>query len=76
VVGSPVFYIHDWMLNVARSIVDDDAVKVSTWFYGELVAHEIIDGSTIAYALDAAVDKLRKSGVSPNRWVPFIYKGV
>jgi hypothetical protein len=30
---------------------------------------------SVAFALDAAVIKLRDSGVPPDRWVPFIHMG-
>jgi CHAT domain-containing protein len=49
--------------------------KVAKWFYEELLAKEVVDANSVAYALDFAVGKLRDSGVSPDRWAPFIHMG-
>jgi hypothetical protein len=48
---------------------------VAKWFYEELFSKEVIDVDSIAYALDAAVRKLRESGISVERWAPFIHMG-
>jgi hypothetical protein len=48
---------------------------VAKWFYQELFAKEMIDANDVAYALDTAVDNLRKGGVSLDRWAPFIHMG-
>jgi hypothetical protein len=34
-----------------------------------------MDADSVAYALDSAVGKLRDSGVSADRWAPFIHMG-
>jgi hypothetical protein len=60
---------------VYRAISDVDGPKVAEWFYEELFAKEVIDSDAVAYALDSAVSKLRKSGVSLDRWAPFIHIG-
>jgi hypothetical protein len=58
-----------------RAISDTDGPKVAQWFYEELFAKEVVDADSVAYALDSAVGKLRDSGVSPDRWAPFIHMG-
>jgi hypothetical protein len=60
---------------VTRAISDDDGPKIAQWFYEKLLANEVVDVDSVAYALDFAVGKLRDSGVSPFRWVPFIHVG-
>lgn len=62
-------------LNILRGICDDDGPKVAKWFYEELFSYEAIDGDTVAHALDMAVKNLRESGVSLDRWAPFIHVG-
>jgi hypothetical protein len=58
-----------------RAISDADGPKVAQWFYEELFAKEVVDADSVAYALDSAVGKLRNSGVSPDRWAPFLHMG-
>jgi hypothetical protein len=58
---------------VCRAISDEDGPKVAKWFYEDLFAKERVDVDVVAYALDNAVAKLRKSGVPSHRWVPFIH---
>jgi CHAT domain-containing protein len=60
---------------MSRAIADADGPKVAKWFYEELLSKEVVDADSVAYALDAAVGKLRDSGVSPDRWAPFIHMG-
>jgi hypothetical protein len=63
------------MLTISRAIADDDGPNVAQWFYEELLSKEVVDADSVAYALDTAVGKLRESGVSPDRWAPFIHMG-
>jgi hypothetical protein len=63
------------VLTSGRAITDIDGPKVSKWFYEELLAKEVVNADSVAYALDSAVGKLRASGVSPERWAPFIHMG-
>jgi hypothetical protein len=63
------------LLKMVRAISDSDGPKVAQWFYEELFATEVVNGDSVAYALDSAVGKLRASGVSPERWAPFIHMG-
>jgi hypothetical protein len=58
-----------------RAVSDVDGPKVAKWFYEDLFAREVIDADAVAYALDNAMAKLRESGVSSDRWVPFIHMG-
>jgi hypothetical protein len=64
-----------WVLTTSRAISDIEGPKVAKWFYEELLSKEKIDADSVAYALDSAVGKLRASGVSPERWAPFIHMG-
>jgi hypothetical protein len=48
---------------------------VAKCFYEQLFAKEMVDADSVAYALNFAVGKLRDSGVSPERWAPFIHMG-
>jgi hypothetical protein len=63
------------MLTMSRAIADTDGPNVAKWFYEELLSKEVVDADSVAYALDSAVSKLRDSGVSPDRWAPFIHMG-
>jgi hypothetical protein len=67
--------IGDCLLMMSRAICDVDGPKVAKWFYEELLTREVVDGDSVAFALDFAVDKLRASGVTPERWAPFIHMG-
>lgn len=58
-----------------RAISDIDGPKVAQWFYEELFTSKTIDSDMVAYALDTAIWKLRSSGVSIERWAPFIHMG-
>jgi hypothetical protein len=80
-VVATMWYVHrdsglsECLLTMIRAIRDADGPKVAQWFYEELFAKEVVDGDSVAYALDSAVGKLRASGVSPERWAPFIHMG-
>jgi hypothetical protein len=63
------------MLTTRRAISDNDGPKVAKWFYEELLAKEVVNADSVAYALDLAVGKLRDSGVPLDRWAPFIHIG-
>jgi CHAT domain-containing protein len=63
------------LLTMTRAICDVDGPKVAKWFYEELLARQVVDVDSVAYALDSAVGHLRASGVSPERWAPFIHVG-
>jgi hypothetical protein len=62
-------------MSFSRAISDYDGPMVAKWFYEALFAKEVIDMDHIPYALDTAVTKLRQSGVSLDRWAPFIHMG-
>jgi hypothetical protein len=65
----------EYVLIIRRAISDVDGPKVAKRFYEELLAKEVVDADSIAYALDSAVAQLRDSGVSADRWAPFIHMG-
>jgi hypothetical protein len=67
--------VNEWVLTNGRAVSDIEGPKVAKWFYEELFSKEKIDADSIAYALDSAVGKLRDSGVSPDKWAPFIHMG-
>jgi hypothetical protein len=69
------FKLSECVLTLSRAIADIDGPKVAKWFYEDLLAKEVVDADSVAYALDSAVGKLRGSGVSADRWVPFIHMG-
>jgi hypothetical protein len=54
---------------------DEDGPDMARWFYEDVMAHKVIDADTIAYALDAAVLKLRQKRPLPKWWAPFIHMG-
>jgi hypothetical protein len=64
-----------WVFTIYRAISDVDGPKIAKWFYEELLAKEVVDVDSVAYALDFAVGKLRDSGITLDRWVPFIHMG-
>jgi hypothetical protein len=68
-------FITECELTTSRATSDVDGPKIAEWFYEELLAKDVVDADSIAYALDSAVGKLRNSGVSLKRWVPFIHMG-
>jgi CHAT domain-containing protein len=67
--------ISECLLTMIRAICDVDGPNVAKWFYEELLSRDVVDGDSVAYALDSAVGKLRASGVPPERWAPFIHMG-
>jgi hypothetical protein len=54
---------------------DVDGPRIAKLFYERLFAEEVIELDKIPYALDLAVEELRKSGVPPVRWATFIHVG-
>jgi hypothetical protein len=54
---------------------DADGPVLATLFYQELIQKDRIDADDIAYALDHAVNHLRRSGVPVHRWATFIHLG-
>jgi hypothetical protein len=54
---------------------DVDGPSVAKHFYEKLVVNEVITLDAIPYALDYAVETLRKSGVPPERWATFAHIG-
>lgn len=58
-----------------RSMNDEDGPKVAQIVYKALFESEHLDPDAIAYALDDAVQGLRRAGLPPNRWAPYIHMG-
>jgi hypothetical protein len=58
-----------------REMHDVDGPVLAKLMYSKLFANESIDDDAIAYALDAAVSELRRSGARPERWATFIHMG-
>jgi hypothetical protein len=54
---------------------DADGPRVAKLFYERLFSEDFITLDAIPYALDYAVEGLRKSGVPPERWATFIHMG-
>lgn len=54
---------------------DEDGPLIARTVYSELVKYGLDDVDTIPYALDLAVEQLRKKGVPPYRWAPYIHMG-
>ncbi|KAJ3565383.1 hypothetical protein NP233_g7667 [Leucocoprinus birnbaumii] len=59
-----------WRIN------DDDAPGVVKDVYETMRTEEGLDITMAADGLDWAVKRMRKAGVPPHRWVPFIHVGV
>jgi hypothetical protein len=62
-------------LRVLRSMCDKDGPKVARQFYSSLLEKDQVDLDDIAYALDDAVQVLRKSNVPASRWASFMHIG-
>ena len=57
---------------------DVDGPEVARVFYRELFksTREELDPDDVAYALDTAVAHLRRQGLPPSRWAPYIHIGI
>jgi hypothetical protein len=54
---------------------DEDGPKVARAFYEALFQSESFDLDHVPYALDEAVQALRKAGVPAHRWTLFMHIG-
>jgi hypothetical protein len=54
---------------------DVDGPVIAEAVYKDIFSHNVIDTDVIAYALDAAIERLRQRGVSPERWATFVHIG-
>ena len=54
---------------------DCDGPMMAQWFYEALLQKEVIDLDDIPYALDVAVQKLRKTDAQANRWATYMHMG-
>lgn len=52
-----------------------DGPFVAKTVYEELWKNGALEADNVPFALDAAVAKLRRRGVPPARWAPFIHIG-
>jgi hypothetical protein len=81
VVGTMWFVLHlldhgsQLTLFVLRSMCDKDGPKVARQFYSSIFEKDQVDLDDIAYALDDAVQVLRKSNVPASRWASFMHIG-
>jgi hypothetical protein len=64
-----------FLIDMCRAIADVDGPRIAKWFYEELFNLDILDVDAVAYAFDFAIGQLRESGVSAQRWAPFIHMG-
>jgi hypothetical protein len=58
-----------------RLMHDEDGPKVARKIYEALFRCEAFDLDDVPYALDEAVQALRKAGVPAQRWAPFMHMG-
>jgi hypothetical protein len=54
---------------------DEDGPKVAQAFYEALFRNEVFDLDDVPYALDEAVQVLRRAGVPAQRWALFMHMG-
>jgi hypothetical protein len=54
---------------------DEDGPRVARTFYESLFRSETFDLDDVPYALDEAVQVLRKAGVPAQRWSLFMHTG-
>jgi CHAT domain-containing protein len=64
------------LTRIYRSMNDDDGPFVAKIVYEELCSRNALDVTDVPYALDIAVQEMRKRGLPSNRWAPFIHMGV
>ena len=63
---------------MTRRMNDNDGAPVAEAIYTRLFGggNPSVDPAAIAYALDEVVRTLKKQGLPPERWAPFIHIGV
>ena len=54
---------------------DADGPRMAQWFYEALLEKEKIELNDIPYALDTAVQKLRRTGAPAARWATYMHWG-
>jgi hypothetical protein len=54
---------------------DEDGPSVAWYFYKTLFESDQVELDDIAYALDEAVQSLRRSNVPASRWASFMHIG-
>jgi hypothetical protein len=61
--------------NFHRSMNDLDGPFIAQRVYRAIFSDGELDLSKVPYALDAAVQELRKTGVHPGRWATYVHIG-
>jgi hypothetical protein len=67
----------DWRFG--REMEDADGPQVAAHVYEELLRGDekgLLEPDVIPYALEAAVDRLRKKGLAPLRWATYVHMGL
>jgi hypothetical protein len=54
---------------------DEDGPRVARAFYEALFQSDVLDLNDVPYALDEAIQALRKAGVPAQRWALFMHMG-
>ena len=54
---------------------DQDGPQLAEWVYEYLLRNDTFDLDDVPYALDEAVQRLRKKGVTVRRWATFVHIG-
>jgi hypothetical protein len=54
---------------------DADGPVVAPMVYRELFKGDMFDPSVVPYALDEAVQELRRQGIPAHRWATFVHIG-
>jgi hypothetical protein len=67
--------LHSNDMNTYRIMNEEDGPDVTRWVHEGLLARERLELDDVAYALDAAITKLRQKGVSVSRWAALIHIG-
>lgn len=59
-----------------RSMGDADGPLVAEMVYKRVLSEECLAMDTVPYALDEAVQSLRRRQVEPARWATYIHVGI
>jgi hypothetical protein len=58
-----------------RAMNDADGPSIAEIFYANLLSGSHVSADDVPYALDAAVTKLRNTGLPVERWATFVHMG-
>jgi hypothetical protein len=70
-----MYFIRKQPTYIDRLMHDEDGPELARRFYDALFANEALELDGIAYALDEAVQGLRKQGMPTQRWASFMHMG-